>query len=153
MATRVISTSIKLDGEAEFKKQLSSANGELRNLKSEMALVTAQFDGQANSMEALTAKEDILKREIEQQTEKVKALESALQDATEAYGDNDKRTDKYRQSLNRAKVELIDLERELQDNTKYLDEARSNFNKTANSIDGFGNAVKDASDGSGSGGT
>lgn len=152
MATRVISTSIKLDGEAEFKKQLSSANGELRNLKSEMALVTAQFDGQANSMEALTAKEDILKREIDQQTEKVKALESALQDATEAYGDNDKRTDQYRQSLNRAKAELIDMERELQDNAKYLEEARSSVNKTADSIDEFGKAVKDASDGSGSGG-
>lgn len=152
MATRVISTSIKLDGEAEFKKQLSSANGELRNLKSEMTLVTAQFDGQANSMEALTAKQDILTREIEQQTEKVSALESALQDATAAYGDSDKRTDQYRQSLNKAKAELIDMERELQDNTRYLDEARSNFNKTADSIDEFGNAVKDASGGSGSGG-
>ena len=78
MATRVISTSIKLDGEAEFKKQLSGVNGELRNLKSEMQLTTAQFKGQANTVEALTAKDELLRREIAQQQEKVKALEQAV---------------------------------------------------------------------------
>ena len=99
MATRVISTSIKLDGEAEFKKQLSGVNGELRNLKSEMQLTTAQFKGQANTVEALTAKDELLRREIAQQQEKVKALEQAVQDSAEAYGDADSRTDKYARAL------------------------------------------------------
>ena len=36
MATRVISTSIKLDGEAEFKKQMSNVNSELKTLRTEM---------------------------------------------------------------------------------------------------------------------
>ena len=102
MATRVISTSIKLDGEAEFKKQMSNVNSELKTLRTEMAYSEEAFKGQANTMEALTAKDKLLRKEIEQQEEKVRALEQAVSDASEAYGDNDKRTDSWRQSLNKA---------------------------------------------------
>lgn len=151
MPVRTISTSIKLDGEQEFKKQLGNVNRELKNLDSEMKLVTAQFEGQANSMEALTAKGDLLQKEYDQTAEKVKALEKALEDSTEAYGEADARTDKYRQSLNRAKTDLVNLERELQDNAKYLDEARESADKAAKSIDGFGNEVKDIDSGSSGG--
>lgn len=146
MATRVISTSIKLDGEAEFKKQMSNVNSELKTLRTEMAYSEETFKGQANTMEALTAKDKLLRREIEQQEEKVRALEQAVSDASEAYGDNDKRTDSWRQSLNRAKTELIKMNRELEDTDQYLDEAKRSADKTADSIDGFGREVKDAGD-------
>ena len=146
MATRVISTSIKLDGEAEFKKQMSNVNSELKTLRTEMAYSEEAFKGQANTMEALTAKDKLLRKEIEQQEEKVRALEQAVSDASEAYGDNDKRTDSWRQSLNKAKTELIKMNRELEDTDQYLDEAKRSADKTADSIDGFGRNVKDAGD-------
>ena len=146
MATRVISTSIKLDGEAEFKKQMSSVNSELKTLRTEMAYSEEAFKGQANTMEALTAKDKLLRKEIEQQEEKVKALEKAVSDATEAYGDNDKRTDNWRQSLNRAKTDLLKMNRELEDNSRYLDEARNSADQAADSIDEFGREVKDTAD-------
>lgn len=144
MATRVISTSLQLDGEQEFKKELSLVNGELRNLKSDMALMTEEFRGNANSLEALTAKSDLLGREMSQQEEKVRALEQAVREASEVYGDADSRTDKYRQSLNRAKVDLIRMQRELDDTNDLMDEARQSTDQTAHSIDGFGNRVSDA---------
>ena len=146
MATRTISTSIKLDGEAEFKKQMSSVNSELKTLRTEMAYSEEAFKGQANTMEALTAKDKLLRKEIEQQEEKVRALEKAVSDASEAYGDNDKRTDNWRQSLNRAKTDLLKMNRELEDNSKYLDEARKSADNAAESIDEFGREVKDAAD-------
>lgn len=146
MATRVISTSIKLDGEAEFKKQMSSVNSELKTLRTEMAYSEEAFKGQANTMEALTAKDKLLRKEIEQQEEKVRALEQAVSDASEAYGDNDKRTDSWRQSLNKAKTDLLKMNRELEDNSKYLDEARNSADKAAESIDEFGREVQDAAD-------
>lgn len=144
MALRTITTSLKLDGEKEFKKQLSSVNGELRNLQSDLALTTEEFKGNANSMEALTAKSKLLNREVTQQQEKIRALERAVQDSADVYGDADSRTDKYRQALNRAKTDLIKMQRELQDTNKYMDEARQSTDKTAKSIDGFGREVKDA---------
>lgn len=142
----MISTSIKLDGEAEFKKQLSGVNSELKNLNSDMKLVTEQFKGQANSLEALTAKDKILNEQVEQQTEKVRALEKALEDASDAYGENDKRVDGYHRSLNDARTQLIKMERELEDNSKYLDEARRSADKAATSIDGFGREVSQVDD-------
>ena len=147
MATRTITTRIALDGERDFKAQMAQVNGELRNLKSEMTLVDATFKGQANTTEALTAKHKVLQGSMEQQREKVRALTQAVEDATQAYGDNDKRTDGYRQSLNRAKAELADLNRELQDNERYLDEARKSADGCADSIDEYGKAVRDADGG------
>lgn len=144
MATRTITTRIALDGEKAFKDQMARVNGELRNLKSEMTLVDATFKGQANTTEALTAKHKVLQGSVEQQRERVRALTQAVEDATQAYGDNDKRTDGYRQSLNRAKAELINLNRELEDNERYLDEASKSADGCAESIDEYGKAVRDA---------
>ena len=152
MATRTITTRLAVDGETEFKRSLSEANSNLKVMRSEMSLVDAEFKGQANSMDALTAKNKILRREQEQQVEKVKALERAVKDAADAYGENDKRTDNYRQQLNRAKKELIDMNDALDENEKYLDEARKSADKCASSIDEFGREVKDASDNLGDGG-
>lgn len=152
MATRTITTRLAVEGEAEFKRSLSEANSNLKVMRSEMGLVDAEFKGQANSMDALTAKNKILRREQEQQAEKVKALERAVKDAADAYGENDKRTDNYRQQLNRAKKELIDMNDALDENEKYLDEARKSADKCASSIDGFGREVKDAGDNLGDGG-
>lgn len=152
MPTRVITTRLAVEGETEFKRSLSEANSNLKVMRSEMGLVDAEFKGQANSMDALTAKNKILRREQEQQAEKVKALERAVKDAADAYGENDKRTDNYRQQLNRAKKELIDMNDALDDNEKYLNEARKSADKCASSIDEFGREVKDAGDNLGDGG-
>lgn len=149
MAVRTISTSIKLDGEQEFKKQMSSVNSELKTLKSEMALVTAEFKGNANSMEALTAKGQILRREYDQQAEKVRALERAVEDASKAYGEADSRTDAYRRQLNYARAALSDLNAEIQDNERYLDEAKRSADRCADSIDEYGREVKQAADDAG----
>lgn len=144
MPTRTITTSLQLDGEQEFKKQMSSVNNSLRTMKSEMSLLESEFKGQANSVEALTAKDKLLRQEHEQQAEKVRALEQAVKEASEAYGENDQRVDKYRQQLNNAKVELNRLDDELAKNDKYLDEAKQSADGCATSIDGYGKEVEDA---------
>ena len=144
MATRTIATRLTLDGEKEFKKQMGLVNGELRNLSSEMQLATAEFKGQANSAEYLTKKDEILRKEIDQQEEKVRALTQAVEDSKKVNGDASAATDRYRQQLNKAKTDLINLNDELRDNERYLDEARTSADKCAKSIDEYGKQVKDA---------
>lgn len=146
MATRVISTKLSVEGEAEFKKQMGDVNSHLKTLKSEMSVVTAEFKGQANTLEALTAKDKILREQLDQQREKMRALEQAVKEAAEAYGEQDKRTDGYKQSLNAAKTAVANLTRELEDNDKHLDEARKSADGCATSIDEFGKEVKQAED-------
>lgn len=146
MAVRQITTSIALDGEKEFKRQLSAVNRELTNLGAEMKLVDAQFKGQANSAEALRKKHEILTSEIANQEGKIKALEQAVEDAAEAYGESDSRVDGYRKSLLNAQTALVNLNRELEENAQYLREAEESADGCATSIDGFGKAVKNAAD-------
>lgn len=144
MATRTIATRLTLEGEKEFKKQMGLVNGELRNLSSEMKLATAEFKGQANSAEYLTKKDEILRNEIDQQEEKVRALTQAVEDSKKVNGDASAATDRYRQQLNKAKTDLINLNDELSSNERYLDEARTSADKCAKSIDEYGKQVKDA---------
>lgn len=146
MAVRTITTRLALDGEAQFKQAMTSINGALRNLKSELALSEAQFKGQANSVEALTAKNNILRQSVDQQKEKVRALAQAVVDATTVYGENSAVTDRYRQQLNRAQVELINMNRELDANSEHLREAEESADRTTHSLDEFGNETQDTGD-------
>lgn len=147
MAVRTITTRLALDGEAQFKQAMTGVNASLRAMKSELTLSEAQFKGQANSVEALTAKDKLLRQEIEQQTQKVRALEQALRDAAQVYGEDSNQVSNYQAQLNRAKTELVGMNQALETNSRYLDEAKNSVSGTASSIDGFGNATKGASDG------
>ena len=81
---------------------------------------------------------------MEQQEEKIRALNEALEQSSEIYGETDKRTDGYRQSLLKAKKELINMQSELNDTEKHLKEAKESSDQCAKSIDEFGRDVKDA---------
>lgn len=146
MAVRQITTRLAIDGEQEYKKQLAAVNRELGNLGAEMKLVDAQFKGQANSSEALRAKHDLLKQSIEQQVGKIVSLEGAVDEASDAFGEADARTDSYRRQLLSAETALAKLNDELNENEKLLKEAEDSADGCAKSIDGYGKAVKEAAD-------
>ena len=144
MAVRKIETEISIKNEAEFRKQMKAVNNSLSGMKSEMAKVSAEFDGQANSAEALRKKQAILQQQYDQQKEKVQALARMLESAKSAYDENSDVVLSYQRQLNTATVELIKFDRELKNTDKYLDEAAQSADGTASSIDEFGKAVKDA---------
>ena len=146
MAVRQITTEISIKNEAEFRKQMKAVNNSLSGMKSEMAKVSAEFDGQANSAEALRKKQAILQQQYDQQKEKVQALARMLESAKEAYDENSDVVLSYQRQLNTATVELIKFDRELKNTDKYLDEAAKSADGTASSIDEFGKTVKDAGD-------
>lgn len=146
MAVRQITTEISIKNEAEFRKQMKAVNNSLSGMKSEMAKVSAEFDGQANSADALRKKQAILQQQYDQQKEKVQALARMLESAKSAYDENSDVVLSYQRQLNTATVELIKFDRELKNTDKYLDEATQSADGTASSIDEFGKAVKDAGD-------
>lgn len=61
MATRTITTALKLDGEAAYRAALKNINSELSLHKSELQKVEAQYQNNQNSLEALEAKQAALK--------------------------------------------------------------------------------------------
>ena len=144
MATRTIATRLTLEGEKEYKKELGEVNQEIGLLSDKMKRADAEFRGQANSIEALTTKNDLLREAQQKQIDKIAKLQTAIEDCGEAYGENDEAVMRFKRQLEKAKTDLIDLNDELSANERYLDEARTSADKCAKSIDEYGKQVKDA---------
>lgn len=150
MATQPIKTRFELDGEKEYKAAVSEINASLRVLNSEMKLVSAQFATNADSVDALTARSDVLTRQILTQKEKVEALQAALKDSADRYGEADDRTKRWQTTLNNAEAELAKMEQQLQSNTEALSDATSGLDKldgglldTTESGKGLGDTLDD----------
>lgn len=82
---------IGLEGEKEFKSALAEINNSFKVLGSEMKLVESQFDKNDDSVQALTAKNQVLEKSIDAQKNKIETLRSALQNASSSFGETDKR--------------------------------------------------------------
>lgn len=99
MASRSIATKVSIDGEKEYRSAITSINTSLRTLKAEMTAVTAQFQTNANSEEALRAKVNVLNQTLDKQREKINTLKSAVESGKAAQ-------DKYRASIQEIKKNL-----------------------------------------------
>lgn len=75
-----------------------------------MDKVGALYEGNDKSIEALSAKYDVLDRQLLTQHDKVAKLREAVEEAAKAYGEADTRTMKYQQQLNTAEAALIKME-------------------------------------------
>ena len=102
---------IGVEGEKEFKKALAEINQSFKVLGSEMKLVSSQFDKNDSSVQALSARNTVLNKEIDAQRQKVETLRSALQNAAESFGENDRRTQNWQVQLNNAEAALNGMER------------------------------------------
>lgn len=85
MAAKKIGALIALDGEREFKQNVTSCNKALAAMKSEMNLVKAQCEGQQNSLESLSRKHEVLTRILEEQKNKEEEVRKGLNHAKESY--------------------------------------------------------------------
>lgn len=157
MPTASIKTNIKLDGEREYKAAVGEINNSLKTLDSELKLLKNTYAENKDDVEGLTKINETLNRQILTQKEQISALEDALKNAAQEYGESDARTQKWQQQLNKANSTLIDMERELRDNTDALKDAgveADNFsggiedlNELAGtSVDELGDAAKAAED-------
>lgn len=139
MADKVdnIKTKLAFDGEAEYKAACKELNSNLKLLGSEMKLVTAQYKNNADTTEALKAKQDVLKRTYEEQAKKVEETEKALKAMKEAQGENSEGAKRLETALNQQKTALA--------NTKNaLDEIDDAMKKAAAEADDFGEQVEES---------
>lgn len=157
MPTASIKTNIKLDGEKEYKAAVGEINTALGTLDSKLKLLKNTYAENKDNVEGLTKINETLNEKILTQKEKISALEDALKNAAQEYGESDARTQKWQQQLNKASSTLIDMERELRDNTDALKDAgveADNFsggiedlNELAGTyVDELGDAAKAAED-------
>ena len=65
---------IGIEGEKEVKKALSEINQSFKVLGSEMKLVSSQFDSNDKSIQALSARNTVLNKEIDAQRQKIEKI-------------------------------------------------------------------------------
>lgn len=141
MAQPKIGVKVALDGEKEYKAALAEINSGLKVLKSELNLASEQFKNNANSVEALTQKNDVLDRSILTQQEKVDKLKEALQFVGQEFGESSTKTDYWKVALNNAEAELAKMQRELDENTDALEQAKNATEQLADATDDVGGAA------------
>src|SRR5699024_7250646 len=137
---------IGLEGEKEFKKALADINQSFKVLGSEMKVVQSQFDKNDDSVEALTARNQVLGKEIDAQKRKIETLRQALENASTSFGDNDRRTQQWQIQLNNAQAALNNMERELDQNQRAIDSMGDEMRDAAQQTDKFGDEIDDAAD-------
>ncbi|MCM1333774.1 MAG: phage tail protein [Bacteroides sp.] len=132
---------IGVEGEKEFKKALSDINQSFKVLGSEMNLATSAFDKNDRSVQALSARNQVLNKEIDAQKQKIETLRAALENAANSFGENDRRTQNWQIQLNNAQASLNDMERELRENNELLNELDGKFDKFKGTLAGIGKAA------------
>jgi len=122
---------IGVEGERDFKKALYDINQSFKVLGSEMKLVSSEFDKNDKSVQAVAARHEVLSKTIDAQKDKIAALDSALKNASDSFGENDRRTQNWAVQLNNAKAELNGMERELEQSADNADDLGDELNETS----------------------
>ena len=143
MSTPTIKTRIAFDGEKEYKQAVSEINSALGVLSAEMKKTSAEFKHNADPIEALNAKNDVLERKLSTQQEKVAQIREALQKAGNAYGEADKRTMAWQKALYDAEAAVAETENAIRENNEALDGLNKGMIETETDAQGLGSMLGD----------
>lgn len=132
-----IGPKIGIDGEAQFRKQINDLTQQIKTFGSEMKAVTSAVDGNEESIETLDAKNQILTKTIDAQTQKLEELKKGLKAASEEFGDADRKTQRWQQAVYDAESDLNKLKNQLRDNENVIE----NFGKE---VEDVGDSLEDA---------
>ena len=106
---RNITTKIAIDGQAQYTQSVRDINKEIKSLNAALKLVEQEFKGNANSLEALQAKNKALSDVYVAQNKKVKELQAALKNAENAQGVYAQKTQDLKNRLAAVTEELNQL--------------------------------------------
>ena len=109
MAKKKVGAYITLDGEKEFRSAVTQCNKSLSTMKSEMKLVEAETAGNANSVDTLRKKNEVLTRTLDKQVEKEEAVRKGLTHAQEDYARVGTELQEYRTKLEQAQSTLDEM--------------------------------------------
>ena len=123
MAEGTIKNRIVIEGEAEYKKALAEINRALKESKSELKAVAAEYAASGNSAKGLTAQIATLEKTHAQQSEQLQLMQEHLTKVTAAYGENSREAVDLRTKINNARAEMAKTSGELTQLRTRLDAA------------------------------
>lgn len=104
---------VKLTGESEYRAALRNISQRLKEVSSELKLVSSQYDKNDTSIEALTAKQTALTHRLDEQKSKLSTLREQYEKMGSEYQQNKEKHEQLVASYEREKSELERIGREL----------------------------------------
>lgn len=127
-----IGPKIGIEGEKEYRQELSRIIQQAKTLGSEMSAVTSSFDKNTTAEQKAAATGKVLAEQIANQKDLVSKLSDMVARSAEKYGENSTQTLKWKDALHKAEKGLNDLEHQT--------------DTAADSTDDLGDAFDDAKD-------
>lgn len=125
---------IGIDGEQEFRTAIQNVNQQVRTLSSEMEVMASRFENSDDAEQELRRQTELLNKQIEAQEEKIRLLNQGLERSADKYGDADAKTLKWKETVNKATVDLNKMTGRLDDAEKALDDLKDSARKAADGI-------------------
>lgn len=104
---------VKLQGESAYRAALRNITQNLKEVSSELKLVSSQYGKNDTSIEALTAKQTVLTHRLEEQKTKLSTLREQYEKMGGEYQQNKEKHERLVASYNKEKSELERIGREL----------------------------------------
>lgn len=141
---------VKLTGESEYRKALKNITQNLKEVSSEMKLVSAQYANNDKSTEALTAKSEVLNKKLAQQSDKVELLKKQYSAMSKQYDENKAKNDALAKKYDAEKSKLSELEKtlgttsqEYKEQADYVAELEVELNKSTKAQESNAKAMSD----------
>lgn len=131
----------------EYADAIADTVRELSELQRKMAEVEEEFSGQANTLEALQKKHELLREVLQKQTEKQEILTRILREAEQSQAAAGEGTEMLRQALSEAGEEISRTNQEILQNGRYMREAEGAADHCAASINRYGEETQAAREG------
>lgn len=159
MAGYDIGPKISIKGESEFNQSISKINQNLKEYGSELKAVSSEFDAQADSMESLTAKNKVLKKQYDEQSDKMQLLSDQIkkqtdyleaqakeiQQLTNEYGENSSQVQKAEKAYANTESTISKLKTAFNETTAYANRLSSEISDNDTKLDDLAKSASDAS--------
>lgn len=159
MAGYDIGPKISIKGESEFNQSISKINQNLKEYGSELKAVSSEFDAQADSMESLIAKNKVLKKQYDEQSDKMKLLSDQIkkqtdyldaqakeiQQLTNEYGENSSQVQKAEKAYANTESTISKLKTAFNETTAYANRLSSEISDNDSKLDDLAKSAGDAS--------
>lgn len=144
---KTLDKSVALQSELEkalenSQKNYASAGEQLDNYRKQLATATSALES-LEKQQAENADES-LTEQIKEQKEEMELLTSIVQRGEKAYAQAGNNVETWQQKLNDAKIQVVRLQREIDTNNGYMEEASKSADGCATSIDEMGRRIKES---------
>lgn len=141
MATN-IGPKIGVDGEKEYRQQISQIIQQSKTLASEMKLVSASFTAATSAEDKNAKTAAVLNKQIATQRQYIAALATQAGKAAATYGTNSVQAQKYEEQLNKARAKLLEMQHALQNTEHGVEDLGKEMDNGGQKALSFGDLVK-----------